>query len=179
MDKFKEINFYDFSFKVFDYIDNKWALIVVGNEKNNNCMTASWLSLGILWNYPIVNVFIRPTRYTYTIFEKSNFFSVSFFDDNFKDKLEYCGMKSGRLENKFDKCKFNLNFYSVEDKLNFVKNIRIPFVEESKILFLCEKIYFQDLDNKNFLDSEIEKHYNNNDYHRMYVGRILKIFIRE
>jgi len=61
---FKEINIYDLDLKLFDLIDNKWGLIFVGDLKENNIMTASWMSFGILWNYPVVNIYIRPTRYT-------------------------------------------------------------------------------------------------------------------
>lgn len=182
MKDFEEINIYNFSFNLFDYIDNKWALIVVGNEKENNCMTVSWLSFGILWNYPIVNIYVRPTRFTYQLLEKFDAFSVSFFNEKYRDKLEYCGTRSGRNENKIEKCNFNLNYFSFQGQNdNFLNNsglneyAKIPYIYESEIVFLCKKIYYQDLDNKNFLIKEIESNYNKNDYHRLYIGKILKL----
>jgi|YNPMSStandDraft_1061717.scaffolds.fasta_scaffold06205_6 flavin reductase (DIM6/NTAB) family NADH-FMN oxidoreductase RutF len=170
---FKEINIYDLDLKLFDLIDNKWGLIFVGDLKENNIMTASWMSFGILWNYPVVNIYIRPTRYTYNLIEKNDFFSVSFFNDNYNDKLKFCGTKSGRNINKVKECDFNLILKDFFIDRN--KSFKFPIIKEAEIIFICQKIYFQDIDKNNFLIPEINKNYNN-DYHRCYIGKILTVF---
>ena len=169
---FIEFDVYELNLKIFDMIDNKWGLIFVGDLKKNNIMTASWMSFGILWNYPIIIVYIRPTRYTYNLMEKNDLFSVSFFNDNYNDKLKFCGTKSGRNINKIEACNFNL----INKEIIFEKNISInfPIIEESDIVFICQKIYFQDLNKNNFLIPEIDNNYNN-DYHRFYIGKILSV----
>jgi hypothetical protein len=43
----------------------------------------------------------------------------------------------------------------------------------------CQKIYFQDLDPKGFLNPAIEECYPNNDYHRMYIGEITRTAVEK
>ena len=65
LEEFTPLNPLDLNLKVFDLIDNQWMLISAGNMDKMNTMTASWGTLGILWNKPIAIMFIRPQRYNY------------------------------------------------------------------------------------------------------------------
>ena len=55
----------------FKLIGADWMLITAGNIKSFNTMTASWGTLGELWNKKICTCFIRPVRHTYTFIERS------------------------------------------------------------------------------------------------------------
>jgi hypothetical protein len=50
----------------------------------------------------------------------------------------------------------------------------IVHFDEAKLVLECTKLYFQDIDPANFLDSSISGFYNN-DYHRLYIGEITEI----
>lgn len=130
-------------------------------------MTASWGGVGHLWNKDVAFIFIRPQRYTYDFVEQNQFFSLSFFDEKYRDVLKLCGRNSGRDINKM-----NLEITPVVED----KNI---YYKEANIVMLCKKIYFQDLDKNNFIESFIEKNYPQKDYHRMYIGEIYKTLISQ
>jgi flavin reductase (DIM6/NTAB) family NADH-FMN oxidoreductase RutF len=65
----------------FDMVGRDWMLISSGDEKESNCMTASWGGFGVLWNKNVAFVFVRPVRHTYKFIESHDFFSLSFFND--------------------------------------------------------------------------------------------------
>ena len=48
---------------------------------------------------------------------------------------------------------------------------------ESRLTIVCEKLYYQDLDPKGFVDESLDgKNYAQKDYHRMYVGKIVAAY---
>ena len=81
--------------------------------------------------------------------------------------LNLCGTKSGR---DIDKMK--------EPGLTPIEENGCVYFEEARLVLVCKKIYYQDLIPDQFLDSHIESHYANSDYHRMYFGEILSVYIK-
>ena len=81
----KEITSLDFN--PFLKIGCEWALLggVVGGV--TNAMTVSWGEAGVLWNKPIFTVFVRPTRYTFELLEKTDIATLSFFGGEKKKEL--------------------------------------------------------------------------------------------
>ena len=75
----------------FKLIGKDWMLVAAGTEASFNTMTAAWGGLGILWEKKVCFCFIRPTRYTYAFMEKSEGFTLSFFEERYRDVLTYCG----------------------------------------------------------------------------------------
>lgn len=151
---------------VFDLIDKQWLLITAGNMVKHNTMTASWAGLGILWRKNVVFCFIRPQRHTYKFMEENNFFTISFYEEKFRKALNICGSSSGR---DYDKVKA-AGLTPIETENNSV------VFEESRMFFECKKIYYDDLKSSQFLVPEIEKNYRLQDYHRLYIGEIIKSY---
>lgn len=148
--------------------DEKWALITAGNKDSYNTMTASWGGIGELWNKDVCFIFIRPQRYTYEFTEREEFFTVSFLPEQYRKALAFCGRNSGR---DCDKAKeAGLTPMAFDESMGF---------EESEITVLCKKLYYQDISPEGFVDSEIDTDcYSAKDYHRMYIGEIVKVFIK-
>jgi len=150
---------------VFSLIGKDWMLITAGTVDNYNTMTASWGGLGHLWNKNVCFVFVRPSRYTYEFMEKNDTFSLSFFTEEWRKALTICGTRSGR---DIDKAK--------ETGLKpILGNHNTTVFEQARLIIECKKIYYQDFDPARFLDPSIEKNYNGSNYHRMYIGEILRI----
>ncbi|MHA1584394.1 MAG: flavin reductase family protein [Promethearchaeota archaeon] len=160
---FKKIEVEEITDNVFKLINKDWALIAAGSKENYNMMTASWAGLGILWNKKVVFIFIRPTRYTYEFLEKSEYFSINFFGEEYRSILNFCGTKSGRDVNKMK-----------EARLTPIEEKETIYFKESRLTMVCKKLYYQDLMPEHFLDSHIKSHYDKNDYHRMYVGEVVQ-----
>jgi flavin reductase (DIM6/NTAB) family NADH-FMN oxidoreductase RutF len=164
--KFVETDLLSLDKSVFQLIGKEWMLITAGSMDSFNTMTANWGGLGVLWHKNVCFTFIRPTRYTFEFTEKSDFFTLSFFDEKYKGALDFCGKYSGRDVNKIEKCGFTP--IQISDEI-------ISF-EEAKLIITCKKLYHQDLDPINFKDPGIDKNYPLKDYHRMYIGEIIKAY---
>ena len=132
-----------------------------------NTMTASWGGLGILWERKVATCYIRPTRYTFEFTERSPYFTLSFFDEKHRKKLTYCGTHSGRNTDKVR-----------EAGLTPVKEGGFVYFEEARLVLACRKLYYQDIGPERFLDPMIENMYPQKDYHRMYVGEIVKCLVQ-
>ena len=161
------IDFYDFEVRINELWKNKWFLLTSGDFKSSfNTMTVAWGSFGIMWNKPFVQVVVRPTRYTYEFMEEYDDFTLCSFPEKYKSDLKMLGTKSGRDTNKIEISRLT----PVESK-----KINSPSFSEADLILECKKIYFQDMNPKNFLDPSIENNYPRKDYHRIYFGEILLI----
>ena len=152
----------------FKAIGSDWMLITAGTIKDYNMMTARWGGLGVLWEKKVCFCVIRPQRYTYGFMEKSQYFTLSFFGDKYKKILEFCGTKSGKDVNKTKET----GLEPVEDSTGAV------YFKQARLVIVARKIYFQDLDPKAFLDPSILDLYPNKDYHRMYVGEVIRCLVK-
>ena len=141
-------------------------LITAGTPERCNTMTASWGGLGVLWGKQTATCYIRPQRYTYEFMEAGEAFTLSFFGEEYRKALAFCGAKSGRDVDKIRECGFTVAAGAGD----------APYFEEADLVLVCKKAYWQDLDPSHFLDPEIEKHYPQKDYHRMYIGEIVEAY---
>lgn len=147
----------------FKLMGKDWTLITAKAGNKINTMTASWGGFGYLWNKNVAFIFVRPQRYTYEFIENSGFFTLSFFDEEHRQKLNYLGKNSGR---DMDKIK--------ESGLTPLHEKELAYFREAKLVLVCKKIFRQELDPKGFIDEKIDEFYKN-DYHTMFVGEIIEV----
>lgn len=164
MGNFKEINPNEINENAMKLIGTDWMLVAAGDEEKCNAMTASWGGVGIMWGYNVAYVVIRPQRYTKNFIDNKSTFSLSFFDDSFKDELKYFGSVSGKDEDKIAKSKLTVKYDN-----------STPYFDEAKLVLVCEKLYNQQMNKDSFVDKElIEKWYPGEDYHTLYIAKITK-----
>jgi flavin reductase (DIM6/NTAB) family NADH-FMN oxidoreductase RutF len=163
MKNFKRISPEKINENVIDLIGKQWMLITAGSLNSYNTMTASWGGMGMLWNKPVVFIFIRPQRFTFGFAESNTFFTCSFFNKQYRNALNFCGSHSGR---DYDK--------AAETGLTPIATASgsVAF-SEAKLVIECRKIYSQDLNPEAFLIPDIIKNYPAKDFHRMYIGEII------
>ncbi|MDT3427535.1 flavin reductase (DIM6/NTAB) family NADH-FMN oxidoreductase RutF [Paenibacillus forsythiae] len=166
---FKLLDPQELTDNVFKLVGEDWMLITAGGAEHYNTMTASWGGLGILWHKKIAFCVVRPTRYTYEFMEASDTFSLSFFTEDYRSALEICGSASGRDMDKAEAA----DITPVEDTPGIV------YFQEARLVLECRKLYYQDLDPAKFLDEDIHKMYPDKNYHRLYVGEITQVRIKE
>lgn len=164
----KKIDIKDLGGNAVSLFDDKWCLITAGDKESYNTMTASWGAMGELWNKDVCFCFIRPQRYTYEFTEKNDLFTLSFFGEEYRKALSFCGSKSGR---DYDKAKeTGLTPKFIDGSVTF---------EESEVVIVLKKVAVQDIDPKGFIDETIdEKCYPLKDYHRMYIGEVVSCYIK-
>ncbi len=161
----KEINIRELGKSPVELIADSWGLVTAGNREKFNTMTVSWGAAGEIWGKDAVFIFIRPQRYTYEFIEKEDIFTLSFYGNEFKDALRFCGSKSGREFNKAAECGLTPVF--TDGGVTF---------EEAEYTVVCRKMASQFIDPAGFIDSSIENNYANKDYHKMYIGEIIKVY---
>lgn len=165
---FKSVEIKDFNEKVFKLIGDEWMLITSGDKNKYNTMTASWGGVGVLWNKCVAFSFVRPQRYTFEFMENNDYYTLSFYDEKYKDALKLCGRVSGRDVNKVKEIGFSEVF---DDKS--------VYFNEAKLVIVCKKIYGQFLDPSCFIDKTISGLYKNEDYHKLYIGEIEKVLVKD
>lgn len=166
----KEISAEELQENPFKMIGKDWLLITAQKENKTNAMTASWGGTGVLWNKNVVTVYIRNSRYTKEFVDGGEYFSLCVLPESFRNELAYCGKISGRNEDKIAKCGFSVAYH---------KNV--PYFEESRLVFICKKLYAQELEEKCFTreGKDIPKtFYGDNDWHAMYVAEIENVLIK-
>lgn len=149
---------------IFHLIDKEWMLIGATGEGGFNPMTASWGGLGILWNKKVAFTFIRPQRYTFGFAESGDTYTLNFFSEEYRPALALCGSKSGR---EVDKVK--------ETGLTPVVTPEGTYFKEARLVLCCKKLYSQFLDPACFIDPSIQNNYPGKDYHKMFIGEIVKV----
>ena len=145
-------------------IADDWAHVSAGDKTEWNTMTISWGGIGELWGKDVVFAFIRPQRYTKEFMDKSDYFTVGFFEDEFKEALKICGTKSGRGCDKITMA-----------GLTAECDGEAVFPAQARLVIKCRKIAVQKMDNSGFIDETIESNYKAGDYHFIYIGEIEKI----
>lgn len=145
-----------------------WLLLTSGDfaAGHYNTMTVAWGSLGMMWNFPVAQVVVRPVRYTYEFMEQYDTFTLTAFSGKFRKALGVLGSRSGRDSDKI-----------AAAGLTPCPSTRVaaPSFAEAELLIECRKIYWQDFDPTHFVDARIHKEYPQKDYHRVYYGEILAI----
>lgn len=148
----------------FEKFYQQWALVTAGNIKSFNTMTVGWGAMGTLWSRPTVTVYIKPCRYTYKFLNENDYFTVSFYSEQYKSDLSILGSRSGR-----DTDKVALT------SLTAVEVGRSVSFKEAECTIVLKKIYYQDLDINQIPDAVIGKYYTEEAPHRMYIGEVVEI----
>ena len=166
---FKEIAIESLEFNPFTKIAKEWMLITAGDEKESNTMTASWGGLGIMWSKNVATAYIRPQRYTKQFVDQAETFTLSFLPEKYRKELTICGRVSGKdVEDKWAEA--GLHPYYVDGT---------TAVEEADMIFVCRKLYAQDMVPECFIDTECDtKNYPTKDYHTMYIAEITKVLVK-
>ena len=153
--------------RVIHRIDREWMLLTAGTAERLNTMTASWGSVGVLWNRYMVNIFVRPERYTYGFIEEQDYFSAAFFGPRHHEALALCGAKSGRDIDKVAACNFTVAAGG-EGGVYF---------QEADLVLICKKRYRTELDTAQMIDMDPGLYYGpHGGVHTMYMGEIVEVY---
>ena len=163
------------SFDVFKMFNDDWALATAGSSGDFNTCTIAWGSLGDIWGPPnkgrsIVTIYISPARYTFEYLMKNDYFTVSFFDADYRKDLAYLGSHSGRDEDKVAKTR--LTPVEIEHGVDY---------EEAKLTFVCRKIYHHPfvVENMIGLEEVTETVYKKLPPHNEFIGEIVAVLKAE
>jgi len=152
----------------FGLIGTDWMLIAATKDGRTNAMTAAWGGLGRMWNKDVAFVVIRPQRFTKTLVDGAETFSLTFFGEEYKKMLGYMGSASGRDEDKIKK-----------SGLTLLNDGDTPYFEEAKAAVLCKKLYAQEMRPDCFIDNALNtQFYPDSDHHTLYIAEVTKLLVK-
>ena len=156
----------DLNVDIFNLFDKQWALVTAGTLEDFNTMTISWGSLGTLWapannGKPIATIYVKPIRHTFKYLEANEYFTLSFFPEEYKKDLLILGSKSGRDGDKVALTK--LTPKAVEHGVTF---------SEASFTLVCRKIYSDDFKRDKIPADVVKMFYTTEEPHRFYIGEV-------
>ncbi|MCR4649477.1 MAG: flavin reductase family protein [Lachnospiraceae bacterium] len=154
----------EFKTDIFSQYDKKWGLLTAGSKDKFNMMTISWGGMGTLWSKPVVTAYVRTSRYTHEFMDDNEYFTVSFFPEEYKKILGILGSKSGRDMDKINGS--GLTAKEIGKSVTF---------EEAEVTLLCRKLFVQRLDPANIINDDDKAFYANDSEHDMYIGEVVEI----
>ncbi len=131
-----------------------------------NTMTIGWGALGTMWSKPFAFVAVRHSRFTYEFIEKYDSFTLSILPSEYREAINLLGTQSGR-----DGDKIAVSGLTPEA----AQVVPAPVFTEAEITIECNKIYANDLDSDKIPADVLRKHYQDNDFHRIYYGEIVAV----
>ena len=171
----RKINVWDYAGEIIEKTGNG-VLLTTKAGGAVNTMTIGWGTVGIQWRKPVFIAFVRQSRYTKELLDKTGEFTVNVpVGEINKQILGICGSKSVRDMDKIKELGLHLEAG---------EKISVPGIKELPLTLECKVIYKQDqvLD---YLEEESRSHYyapgsrDENDYHTAYYGKIVDAYIIE
>jgi len=172
----REINPFDYAGEIFKALP-RGILLTSEAEDCVNAMTIGWGTLGIEWGVPIFAAYVRTSRFTYDLIERTGEFTVCApygeLSKTAAKAIGICGSKSGRDVDKLAQAGVHL----VEADI-----VRPPAIKELPLTLEC-RVVFSQLQPIKDIDNRFGKFYVPNTAHSephvAYYGEILKAYIIE
>ena len=171
---FKSIDVKDIPGEPFTLVSENYGILTVGNPDKFNSMITSWGGWGIQFGKPAVFHMLRSNRYTLELIREQDKYTVSFFDQKYKQDVMPFGTKSGRNSNKM-----------AETQLTPVQtpNGRMAYKEASIILectlqgvTTVSPDDFKNEDNRKFITDAYAE---TGDYHKIVFSEITNVWVRK
>lgn len=147
----------------FSAIGEQWMLITAGTKERCNTMTASWGGLGVLWGAPTATIYIRPQRYTKEFVDAQEYFTLSFFGEEYRGALKLCGTRSGRDTDKVKECGFTVA----------AAECGAPYLEQAELVLVCRKRMVVPMDPA-LMPEDVKEKWYKGDWHTMYWGEVVE-----
>ena len=146
---------------IFRLFDQRWALLTAGKGGDFNSMTVSWGSLGTLWGMSAATVYVRTSRYTHEFMDREDWFTLSFFPEECRDRLLLLGTKSGREMDKM--AGSGLDAYELPHGIAY---------RQAELTLVCRKLYMQRLEPARMPKELAARLYSADAPHDMYIGEV-------
>lgn len=167
MNGFEKISPLEIEGNAIKMISKEWMLVTAGTEKDFNMLTASWGGFGELYNKPVAICFIRPDRYTYNYIDKEDTFTLTFYSEDFREVLNYCGSASGRDEDKVKGSRLT--------PLMLPDNKGIAF-RQAKLIIECRKLVSIPITADAIEQPDVKAERTKYPLHKMFIGEIVAVY---
>lgn len=135
------------------------VLVSCGTMEEHNIITVAWTGI-ISTDPPRTYISLRKSRFSYDIIKDNMEFCINLTTKDLAFPTDFCGVKSGKDINKFEKC--NLTPYKSQ-------KISAPSIKESPINIECKVFEIKELGSHDMFMADIvsvstdENYYDKND----------------
>jgi len=151
----------------YELLQKPGALLVTeGWDGKANVMTIGWAHVGVVWSGPIMIVYVRPSRHSYTVLEQVRQFTVNTATKGMAKAVGLCGTVSGRDEDKF----------AAGLTAAAAKKVKPPVIEECILHYECNVVHYHDMVMENMHRKVIDSKYPEGDFHRVFYGEIVACY---
>lgn len=148
-------------------VDGGLALVTAGEADRWNTMTIGWGSAGTLWSTPTLTVYVHPNRYTHSLLQESDWFTVQLLGPEHQRDCAILGSRSGRDGDKV--ALTSLTPKPLDHGVTF---------EEAGLTIVCHKVFEQAIDlaavPREVMDRLAERLYYEH-AHSVFVGEIVDV----
>ena len=104
------------------------VLVTCKDGERENVLTVAWT--GTICSDPAMTyISVRKERYSHDIIKKSGVFCINLTTEDLAYATDYCGVRSGRNENKFEK--MNL-------ETEMATEVDVPIIKKSPVVIECK-----------------------------------------
>lgn len=150
----------------------KYCIVTAGNMEKCNSLLVTWGMFGVMWRKPVASVFIRQSRFTKTILDSQDHFTLSFLPQELKPAMSYLGSHSGRDEDKYK-----------NSGLTPADFAGAAGIKQAELVVVCRKIYTHEMKEEFYTDKDTYTAWNSGrqagNNHSVYMGEIEHVFIKE
>ena len=157
----------------FDYAGHickamkKGILLTTKDGEKVNTMTIGWGTLGIEWGKPLFVAYVRESRYTREILDKTGEFTVNIPLDGVDPAvIAHCGKYSGRDCDKI---------VDLDLSLEQGEKVAVPGIRQLPLTLEC-KVLFRNVQDESSLPEPLRSRYypgEKADFHIAYYGEII------
>lgn len=167
MTGFEKISPLEIEGNAIKMISKEWMLVTAGTESDFNMLTASWGGFGELYNRPVAICFIRQDRYTFNYIDNGDTFTLSFYSEDFREVLNYCGSASGRNEDKVKGSRLT--------PLMLPNNKGIAF-RQANLIIECKKLVSMPITPDAINQPDVRAERTKYPLHKMFIGEIVAVY---
>ena len=142
-------------------------LCSVGQDGKPNVMTIGWMLGGTIWGKPILTVFVRPSRHSFSRLEEICEFTVNVLPPGRAEAVQYCGAVSGRDTDKFARAGL---------LVSAAQRVKAPIVGDGLVHYECRVVHRNDVIPERVVPDIIASAYAHGDFHRVYFGEVLAAY---
>lgn len=172
-DIFIKIGANEFDANVFLLFENT-AVLTSGTKNDYNSMTIGFGGFGQYFDGPTSWCFLRANRYTLEYIRNVKTYTITFFDEKYKEQVSHFGKTSGRDTDKMG----THEFHSVYTPMNNITYKEAKTIVECELLEITtvspDDFYFDD--EKRFVENAFDEV---NDYHKIVFGKIKNIWVKK
>ncbi len=174
----KKIDVFAYAPHIMEHLRRGGILATVKADNKVNSIAIGWGTIGIEWNKPLFQIYVRECRHSKSMLDKTGEFTVNVpleRSERTREILAFCGTKSGRDVDKI--AALGLTLVEGEE-------ISTPAIQELPLTLECRVVYATRQDGRKMPADVMQKFYpdwaeNPEDVHTVYYGEIVAAYILE